>query len=72
MVNLPGLRSGQRGVVASVHLGESSGKRLADIGFVPGARIEMLRRGDPCIVRIDESRVGLGRAFQEAILLDPA
>ena len=72
MVNLPGLRSGERGVVASVRLGELSGKRLADIGFVPGARIEMLRRGDPCIVRIDESRVGLGRAYQEAILLDPA
>lgn len=71
MIDLPGMRSGQRGVVASVRYDESSGKRLADIGFVPGARIEMLRRGDPCIVRIDDSRVGLGLAYQEAILLDP-
>lgn len=72
MIDLPGLRSGQRGVVTSVRLTESSTKRLADIGFVPGARVEMLRCGDPCIVRIDESRVGLGRAYQEAILLDLA
>lgn len=72
MIELPGLRSGQRGVVASIRLCESSGKRLADIGFIPGARVEMLRVGDPCIVRLDDSRVGLGRDYQRAILLDLA
>ena len=73
-MHLPSLRVGESGVVDSVSGLRSCAKRLADIGFVPGAMIEMLRSGDPCIVRlhVDGTCVGLGGGHQESInLLSP-
>ena len=70
-MHLPYLQTGEFGVVDSISGQRSCAKRLADIGFVPGARIEMLRSGDPCIVRlhVDGTCVGLGGGHQESILL---
>jgi len=66
---LPTLRAGQTGVVDRVNAGQSLAKRLADLGFVRGARLEMIRPGIPCIVAIEGVRVGLGLAHQASILL---
>ena len=44
-------------------------KRLVDMGFVRGARLEMIRPGRPCIVQIAGVCVGLGAAFQRCIQL---
>ena len=66
---LPDLRSGDVGTIAAINGSSASAKRLADMGFVRGACIEMLRPGVPCIVRVAGMHVGLGAAYQEAILL---
>ncbi len=66
-MQLTQLTHGQQGVVESITSSESSAKRLADIGFVRGARLQMVRPGDPCIVRIDETCVGLGFGHQKHI-----
>lgn len=71
-VDLPRLKAGEGATISFVRLHDPSGKRLADLGFVEGARVEMVRSGDPCIVRIGHSRVGLGLGYQQRILLDPA
>jgi Fe2+ transport system protein FeoA len=66
-VQLGALKPGQAGVIASVSTSESCAKRLADFGFVCGARLEMVCAGDPCIVRIDQTSVGLGGVHQQKI-----
>ena len=75
---------GFRGVVASVGTGgtargagglESSEleRRLLEIGFVEGARIEILHEGalggDPIAVRIDDARVALRRREADSVLV---
>ena len=64
------LRRGDVRVVVGIRTDPALGKRLADIGFVPGTRVEMVRPGSPCIVRINGTGVGLGTAHQRAILLN--
>ncbi len=67
--SLPTLTAGQTGIVDRISAGQSLSKRLADLGFVRGARLEMIRPGVPCIVGIEGTRVGLGWAHQASILL---
>ena len=68
--DLPSLRPGEVGMVKRVVATNGAAKRLADLGFVRGARLEMVRPGVPCIVRINETCVGLGRDHQTSIELD--
>jgi Fe2+ transport system protein FeoA len=46
---------------------QNEAKRLADMGFVTGVRVEMVRIGEPCIVRLNGTLVGLGVAHQRVI-----
>jgi Fe2+ transport system protein FeoA len=57
--------------MANVRLvcGGQTARRLAEIGFVPGATVEMLRRGDPCILRLERARLSLGEALQRDVLV---
>ena len=66
---LRNLGLGKHGAVVGVSATNSSAKRLADMGFVSGARIEMIRTGNPCLVRIGGTCVGLGSANQDCILI---
>lgn len=48
-------------------------RRLLEIGFVEGARVEILHEGliggDPLAIRLDEMRVALRRREAEAVLV---
>lgn len=48
-------------------------RRLLEIGFVEGARFEILHEGpinrDPIVVRVDETRIALRRREAHAILV---
>jgi len=59
-------------IVVGIVAEEIAAKRLADLGFVPGVRVEMVRKGNPCIVRLDGTRIGLGTTLQRAIWTAPA
>ena len=53
---------GNSGVVESIDLPEEVSNYLAHLGFLPGTRVEVLRRapaGDPTVYRIDGVEVGL-------------
>lgn len=65
------LRAGETGVVVGVEEGAREGKRLADLGFVHGATVEMLRTGKPCLVKTGGTCVGLGRRLQQAVRIRP-
>ena len=67
--NAMSLRAGEVGVIRRISAANGSAKRLADMGFVRGAGLEMIRPGEPCIVRIDGLCVGLGREHQDSIEL---
>ena len=72
---------GLRGVVESVGAGAATGalasteleRRLLEIGFVEGARIEILHQGviggDPIAVKLDDMRVALRRREADAVLV---
>jgi len=60
---------GENGTVVEITAGEAAAKRLADLGFVRGGHVEMLRTGRPCLVRIGTACIGLGRELQQVILL---
>ncbi len=66
---LSALNVGDVATIAEIDASQDMAKRLADIGFVRDARVEMLRPGTPCLVRIGPTCVGLGRANQRCILL---
>ncbi len=66
------LRVGDSAYVSAIDNHRTGAKRLADLGFVDGASITMVRCGKPCIVRIDDRLVGLGLGHQEVILLSAA
>jgi ferrous iron transport protein A len=63
---------GAQGVDSSLAAGELE-RRLLEIGFVEGARIEILHEGplggDPIAVKIDDARVALRRREAGAVLI---
>lgn len=67
--NVLALGSGDVAIVDRITASEHAAKRLADLGFVRGARLEMVRAGIPCIVRVSGICVGLGQAHQMSIQL---
>jgi ferrous iron transport protein A len=53
---------GNAGIVESIDLPDEVSNYLAHLGFLPGTRVEVLRRapaGDPTVYRIDGVEVGL-------------
>lgn len=66
---LPMLRTGDVATIIGITETQVAAKRLFDMGFVRGARLEMIRPGLPCIVRIGGVCVGLGAAYQDSIQL---
>ncbi len=66
------LKAGDVGVIDGITATSGAAKRLADMGFVRGARLEMVRPGSPCIVRLAGICVGLGRGHQARIKINLA
>ena len=68
-LRLSALNSGESAHVAGVVSSAPAAKRLADLGFVPGAVVRMLRAGAPCIVQVDQTRLALGKPLQYSVRL---
>jgi ferrous iron transport protein A len=84
-VPLADLRKGDRGVVAEVletdagiagdAAGATIGRRLIEIGFVPGELVQVIEEvwpgGDPMAVRVGSSVFALRRREARAVLVRP-
>ena len=85
--SLADARRGFRGVIATVReeaspagglAGAELERRLLEMGFVEGARVEILHEGfigaDPICVRLDDMRIALRRRDARGVLVrsDPA
>jgi ferrous iron transport protein A len=83
-VALATLRKGDRGVVSQVleidsgvvgdQAGASIGRRLVEIGFVPGEQVQIIEEiwpgGDPMAVRVGTSVFALRRREAHAVLVE--
>jgi len=66
---LSGMKAGEAAAIVSISTSQASAKRLADMGFVRGVVVEMIRLGRPCMVRIGTTCVGLGLDHQRSVLV---
>ncbi len=76
-------RCGFRGRITAVQVMDAAGqlsgeeleKRLIEMGFVEGARVEILHEGavkrDPIAVRVNDTTIALRRREAMAIAVDP-
>ncbi len=56
------LREGEQGILDRIDLPERLGRRLMELGFLPGAAVTAARSapgGDPRVFRVDGSEVAL-------------
>lgn len=67
---LDSLSRGDVATVARISSELATAKRLADMGFLRGATVTVLRRGRPCIVRVGRTCVGLGLELQRCVIVD--
>lgn len=62
------------GVCAIVHHVEADNddmRRLMTLGICAGRRIELIQRGDPMILRVFNSRLGVSRRLARRVLVQP-
>jgi len=71
MVPLGLLQLGDKAEVAEIKPGKHSCARIEDMGFRIGKTVEMLNSGGrgPLLVKIDESRLALGRGMAMKIMV---
>jgi Fe2+ transport system protein FeoA len=71
--NLGELRVGEAGRVSRVSLPADYEQRLAELGILPGARIEIVHvapLGDPIAIECNGRRMGMRKCDARGILLD--
>lgn len=69
---LADLQVGQSGRVESLAMEDRDARRLMELGFLPGAIVQLSRRspfGDPSVYRIDDADVALRRKTAQQIVL---
>ncbi len=58
------LREGERGIIESIELSGDAGRRLMELGFLPGSSVTAARSapsGDPLVFRVDGAEIALRR-----------
>ncbi len=77
MTNLDSLAPGRHAIVGAIDsaLPADLASRLLELGFEPGADVELLHRaplgGDPLAVRVGGTQVAIRRALARAISVEP-
>lgn len=68
-LTLSQLRSGAAAVVSEVRGAAGDVSRLQALGVCQGRRVEMMQAGDPLIVRVVGSKVGLSHALADSVIV---
>jgi ferrous iron transport protein A len=58
------LLEGERGIIESIELSGDAGRRLMELGFLPGSTVTAARSapgGDPLVFRVDGAEIALRR-----------
>ena len=75
MIPLAMLRDGDAGRIVAIHGGRGLLRRLAELGFVKGEKVKVLRSGPgPILVLVKGARIALGHGIAMKIFVseDPA
>lgn len=70
-VRIQDLKRGEKAMITALVGNESEIARLCAMGIRGGASIELLRRGSPCIIQVEQSRICLRPNRQTQILVTP-
>lgn len=65
------LRPGQLGVVTEVEARDSDMERLMAMGVCGGRTVELVKHGDPMILRVYGTRIGISARLAEKIRIQP-
>jgi len=68
-IPLCAMNPGECGRIVSSRLGENDGELLRAMGMSEHCRLRVCRSGEPCIVQIDSTRLGLSREMTRLILV---
>jgi Fe2+ transport system protein FeoA len=68
-VPLCAMNPGDCGRIVASRLGENDGELLRAMGMSEHCRLRVCRSGEPCIVQIDSTRLGLSRDMTRLILV---
>jgi Fe2+ transport system protein FeoA len=68
MVSLLDLAPGTIAILRHVH-DEQSRTVLRSLGLTDGARLRICRLGDPCIIQVRATRIGLSRIVAQSIFV---
>lgn len=71
-VSLATLAEGATGRITRVDIDDSHDlERLEVMGLCPGRTVEVVKRGDPMIVRVLSTRIGLAAVLAERVAVRP-
>jgi Fe2+ transport system protein FeoA len=70
-VHLDAIEPSHCGLVASVQAGESEIERLKSMGVCVGRRLMLVRAGDPMIVKVLGSRLGISARLARSVMVIP-
>lgn len=69
-ISLPELKKGACGLICEVRNADEL-SRLQSMGVCIGRRIEVIKTGDPLILRVFGSRIGLSARMAEHVQVEP-
>jgi Fe2+ transport system protein FeoA len=69
-IKLSGMPEGVPGRIEAVEAAAADRDRLAVLGLCPGRTVEVVQAGDPMIVRVLGTRVGLAAVLAGSVLVD--
>lgn len=67
---LKDMHPGQKGQIVGTHKGHYAERRLFELGFVPGAKVEMLSKHPfkgPLVVKLGNAQIAVGRGVAAAV-----
>lgn len=70
-ISLNQLQAGAMAIVARIETDESDAARIKRMGICEGRRIQLVKAGDPMIIRVVGTRVGLSARLAPGILVHP-
>jgi Fe2+ transport system protein FeoA len=72
-VSLLDLKSGEKGIVASIHAGLRATQRLSDMGLIPGTEVTVLKSAPfgPIEIFVKGSKLAIGRGLAAKVFVIP-
>ena len=69
LISLEELEEGHCGVVEKVSADDADLARLMAMGVCAGRKVELIQHGDPLILKVYGSRIGISRRLAERIMV---